>query len=326
MTHSALKPKEEITRWERVWPGSYGDVAAEYDRLRRESAFTPLVHMEWLKVSGPDAIGFLQGLLSRDVARLRPGTAGPSWALDAKGKIITHLWVFCRSSNEVWLQTIPGMVENLKQHLSKYLIMEDANLEVMDMATVTVQGPRTELEFLPQYKEALAVPHDRCGFGGYDLICKREHLDRLLDVLLADSMVPVGLRALDRLRVSSFMPLFGVDMDQGSNPLIYGHGEAISRKKGCFIGQETVAKTRDRGRPPKLLVQLKGKPQEMPKPGHRLRIEDKDVAAITSASLGEIGQTLALATLPYKDATGFKPLQDENNVSWFIRKISDFKV
>ena len=302
-------------------PAAYRDAQAEYQLLATSAGYIDCRHLGFVLCQGPDAMNFLQGLLSQDMRALAVGAATDAWMLNAGGKILHAVRVNRLEGASFLLETQPGEAEAVLTHLDRYLIMEDAALSLAsDRLCLSVQGKTAAA---PANFEGHAIAHDRCGFGGVDLLLDNSAVTTVLAALKDAGVEPVGFTALNRARVEAFIPWFGPDMQAGNNPLIYGNGNRISKTKGCFIGQETVAKTRDRGRPPRLLLQLETTGNTLPSDA-QLHHEGSPVGAISSVT--PAGDKLcALAMTKYAVAVEAETLLDANGRTWTITRRAAYK-
>lgn len=326
---SKLENELTGTLWGQEWPLDYGDLSQEYKTLKEGSSAQKLEGMGWLALAGPDGGSFLNALLTPDFRLLTEGETTEAWALDSQGKILYHLQVY-RQAGGFLLQTTSDQLVALHKHLEKYLIMEDAQLSrKQGIVIYTLQGA-TATEQLA----ALALPEtvgvhtmDRCGLGGYDLLTTEEHEGSLLDRLAAAGLGRVGFSALAMTRTEAFKPSFGRDMVAANNPLLYGKGGSrISYTKGCFLGQETVARARDRGHPPRLLVLLKAEGSQQPTQGEALLSDNKPVGLVTSATWSPKYQaTLAFALVKYGVAIMGASFKSEQGRDWRAIQISIYR-
>jgi aminomethyltransferase len=180
----------------------------------------------------------------------------------------------------------------VKEFLEKYLISEDAELhDAPEFAVVGLVGPKAR-------EAAAKIPADaRVGeltsfFGGVDVLVKRE---KLPEVLAALAEFPrLSDATLEVLRVEKAVPLFGVDMTEATIPLEANLDHAINYKKGCYIGQEVIARATYRGQMNKKLVQLLVG-EANPEVKAELKVGERKVGWITSVvSSPKHGQHLAL--------------------------------
>jgi tRNA-modifying protein YgfZ len=237
-------------------------------------------------VEGPDAEGFLQGLLTADVAPLGPGGAAYSLVLDNRGRIQGDMRVHRDGQDAFTLVLEPGQGEAIAEILHRYHFSED--LEII--------GP--EAFALLSVAAGAAVPEGAADLvlpgrvpGTVDLVTGDA------DALLAAAgLAAVPAEALETLRVESGVPRFGVDM--GTSTLVQEAGlenVAVSFEKGCYLGQETVARAQHRGRVNRRLRGLL-----LPAPaaaGAEVHHEGRAAGRLTSAAASPALGPIGLATL-----------------------------
>ena len=169
------------------------------------------------------------------------------------------------------------------------------------------------------------------GSVALTLVCRRDEATAIATRILEAGISAIGMEALNMARVEAFMPWFHQDVQAGGQPLIFGHAGRISNTKGCFIGQETVAKTRDRGHPPRQMILLKSSGKKVPDSGTELVFGDYVVGTITSATYSPRFQALlAMAVVKYRFIQDIGK-QDNPTVhdllgnTWTVDQISDYK-
>jgi len=310
-------PRATRTLWGTELSGDYGDRDSERRLLREHGGLLDFSFIELVDCKGPDAASFLQGMLSADVVGLAEGSATPAWVLEVSGKIRFLLHVYKRAADHLTLACLPGEAEAVVTHLDRYLIMEKATLtHDRETAMLSLQGPEVEE---PDSPGITSFPHDRCGLGGYDLLGDAETLRAFAK---ESEGQPIGFDALDHLRIQGFSAWYRRDIEPGTNPLVYGN-TGISHTKGCFIGQETIAKTRDRGRPPRLLVQVSGQPGSRIETPTPLLVDGKEAGKITSVTRDE-QPTIGLAILKAAHVA-LDELSDEHGNTWRITRRATYK-
>lgn len=311
-----------------TWPSDFGDARAERALLQYDCGWLALPSLGWLVVEGKDAASFQQGFLTADIKGLMLGRTREAFALDAQGKILFHVHVHRQEPTRFLVQTAADRVEALRQHLDKYLIMEQASLRVVTgLACISIQGQAAQarLEALGGFAGTVLTV-DRCGYGGLDLVGSEEQLTALQAVLTAAELPRIGTFALEQARTEHFLPRFGLDMEEGVNPLVYGKGgDRIAYQKGCFLGQETVARTRDRGHPPKRLVQVVAEGGELPPSGLELLCGNSASGLLSSAVQSSTGTAIiGFAVIKYGDAVLDAQLTDPSGRAWRIAAISEY--
>ncbi len=277
----------------------YGNGSLEFQALSEAAGLLDMRALTPLLAKGRDVTTFHQGMTSQNIKNLPDGQAADGWILDAGGKVITLVRFCRRSANELFLLAPFAGEDSLAAHLNKYIIMEDVRLErCSDHVLFSLQGPQShDLVANLNIETLMMFPHDRCGSGGFDLLCHVEVMESLVENLLGQDAQPVGFAALDRARTAAFIPWFSQDIQAQTNPVIYGLAGRVSSNKGCYIGQEVIARIHFRGKPAKQLTGLifDGDSPEI-KPGIELLSADgKNAGTVTSAVFSpKLGKTIAL--------------------------------
>ena len=320
------KPEFLTSLWGLDWPERFQHPIEEYALIRESMGVLQFSGLEYVFLKGADVGTLLQGLLSHDNLALKPGESSPSWMLDSNGKIKACLHVYRHKDQEFIIQCLPGTAHQLSKTLDMYIFMEDVKLRVeTGLKTYSVQGAQAEP--LDTQEISFQFPHSRCGEPGFDLIFPPEkNMD--LDAFIGSKHIqPIGLTALTIRRVEQMVPWFGVDMMTDKMPLIYGKGKAISYKKGCFLGQETIAMTRDRGRPPMLLCQLESPDNQVPPAGTPLMTGNREAGTLSTVIFSpEYEKPMALGCLQYTLAEPGKTFQDATGQTWTILKTAEWKL
>ena len=322
------KPQLTLVMNGKAWPHHFTSVEEEYQALTNRVSLLNFEHLEWIRMRGSDVVSFLQGMVTQNVPGIEINHSQSAFLLDSGGKIVTMIRIFRFEEELFLLQTEPGESQKVYEQLDKYLITEDVEMSLApDLTCVSFQGPET-LRFAQKWGEPgqLWMNHDRCGLGGFDMICPNNAVPTLSLVFAEMGATPTGMAALDQVRMESFLPWYGRDMEPGRNPLIYGVGGRVSFDKGCYVGQETVAKTRDRGRPPQLMVRLRSDGENLPRFNTPLTRDDKEVGVITSAVYSpKYEGPLALGLVSFKLAEAQQQFIDHNGQLWTIDQVSDYR-
>ncbi|HEX6585479.1 MAG TPA: glycine cleavage T C-terminal barrel domain-containing protein [Solirubrobacterales bacterium] len=296
------------------------ELDGQYRALREEAGFLPRRRSSLL-VTGKDATEYLQGQLTNDIEALEASQGCYAALLDRKGHIEADMRVLHidgpfsasrpggpRMTGHLSLDLEPGPAGAALKHLRTYSI--GRNVEVEDVsdrwAIVSLIGPRApELagtEGLgPEHAqrpcetagvEVLAVATDL----GVDLITRSEQVESLRESLAASGAAEVSEAAAEILRVESGRPRFGLDMDAGSMPAEAGIVErAVSFEKGCYIGQEPVARLHYKGKPNRRLRGLRL--SAAAEHGETLRLGDREVGTVGTAVLSPSLGPIALAVI-----------------------------
>lgn len=286
-------------------PLHYGAPPDEYASVRQCVGLLDLSDVGVVRVEGTDAPAVLNGILTNDT-RVAPGAGCLAALLNDVGRIRAVLHVH-RLPHALLLETSPELASTLVEVIDYYVFTEDARAEDVSLAwgLLSVQGPeaRSLMEGLLCYEVDLrelnhadatlaeqpvrVVRHSRTGEDGYDIWVPRCGLIRVWEILAAavDDMGGrrVGREALEMLRLEAGIPIQGRDVDERVNPLEAGILNAVSFDKGCYLGQEVIARISFLSRPARRLVGLLTEPPLAVPVGATIVAEDRDVGWITSA-------------------------------------------
>ncbi|HYR51742.1 MAG TPA: glycine cleavage T C-terminal barrel domain-containing protein [Candidatus Dormibacteraeota bacterium] len=219
-------------------------LAEEYRALRDAAAVVDLTDWTVLALTGPDAREFLQGTATQEFESLpAPGTASRTLFLTEKGRPVALAWVLAGPDpKSAILIADPGARSSLKPHLERFRVMEDVEIQVPDDAVrlFGVAGPERD-----PLAQAIAAKIE-----GAQAIRSEP-----LSFLLAPAQTPPSLlppavdpHAFEAWRIRSGIPYQGIDLDQDRIATELILPEAISMTKGCYVGQEVVARTANRGK------------------------------------------------------------------------------
>ena len=269
------------------------ELDAQYRQLREECGLLDRSARGKLMISGGEAAEYLQGQLTSDVEALSPGEGQYAALLDRKGHTQADMRVLRTSPEEIWIDTEPEALEPARRHLEMYKIGREVAIADLsaERAILSLIGPRSVeiagTAALPEHAcETVEVGGVEClatgTAAGIDLIAKPAEAERLRDALIGAGAVEVGPEAAEVVRIEAGIPRFGAEMSAETMPAEAGIVErAVSFTKGCYIGQEPVARLHYKGRPNRGLRGL-----ELSAPaaaGASLRLGEKEVGRIGSA-------------------------------------------
>ena len=262
-----------------------------------------------LLLTGADRRSYLQGLLTNDIAALAPNTGCYAAMLTAQGRMLTDMRLF--ELRDAMLVELPAAVAaSIRDHLDRFVFSED--VQVADVSAARAQlgvyGPDAahlvsavtshavgalglfaSVETSIDGSAVLVARSDAAGIDGYELFADAADADRVRRALVDAGAVPADAAAVEAVRIESGRPLFGVDMDADTIPLEANlEDRAISRTKGCYVGQEVIVRVIDRGhgRVARRLVGLTldaGGP--VPGRGTAIQSAGREIGRVTSAVL-----------------------------------------
>ena len=253
--------------------------------------------MDVIEVTGPDAVGYLQGQLSQNVSGLAVGAWAPSLLLEPQGKMCAWMRVHRAADDSVHLVVDAGFGATVEERLRRFWLRTKAELTLRsDVATLAVRGwpaespPPASADVTPGGADPILVaPAPWPSHPGYDLIGDAATLPENVVALEGDA----GRQALERARVADGVPAMGSEIGPDTIPAAARVVEAsVDFTKGCYTGQELVARIDSRGnKTPTRLVCLAGD-GDAPPPGAALSVDGTERAGITSVVPGaEAGWT-----------------------------------
>lgn len=293
-------------------PGDYGDVNREHGFLRQTVGLLDLSFRGRVVVLGADRQRFLNGQVTNDVRNLTAGQGCYAALTNAKARMVSDLNIYVLA-DEILLDFEPGLTATVIQRLEKYIVADDVQLADAGphFGLLSLQGPRA-LDVLQSLRLSTSLPATRMahtslnhlefgelylmncprlGSAGFDLYVPVDSMATVAEALRASAAVHnggvVGWRAFDIARIEAGIPRFGVDMDESNLAPETGlESMAIRYDKGCYIGQEIIARIRTYGQVTKSLraLLLSDALQRLPSKGEKLFLGDKEVGYITSAT------------------------------------------
>ncbi|NLV79795.1 MAG: folate-binding protein YgfZ [Rhodococcus sp.] len=287
-------------------PWHHGDPLAEQRAATRSAVVVDRSNRFVIAVSGNERLSWLHTITSQHVQALPDRTSAENLSLDSNGRV-EHHFVMTDLDGVTWIDTEPDRGPDLLGFLTKMVFWAQAEpRDGNELAVLSLLGPDSTgpailaalgLEALPAEPYG-ALPLPAGGFvrrmpwpteHAYDLLVPRDHLVEVFTALTEAGARPAGSWAFEALRVEAVRPRIGLDTDERTIPhevrWIGGPAEAgaVHLDKGCYRGQETVARVHNLGKPPRhlLLLHLDGSADSRPAPG--------DTVTAGSRSVGRIG-------------------------------------
>jgi len=301
------------------------EIDAQYRQLREECGVLDRSDRGKLLVTGSEAAEYLQGQLTNDIEALQPGEGCYAALLDRKGHMQADMRVLVVDGEKIWIDTEPEGLAAARRHLEMYKIGRDADVvdAGAERAIVSLIGPRSaELAGsppLPEHcHEEIAVDGIECpAVGtalGIDLIPRAEDRKRLFATLAEAGAPAVDPAAAEILRIESGVPRFGSEMDTATMPAEAGIvATAVNFEKGCYIGQETVARLHYKGKPNR---HLRGLRLSAPtNPGATLSLGEKEVGKLGGSCISPAYGPIGLAIVRREAEPGAELLVGEDGVT-----------
>ncbi|OQW30229.1 MAG: glycine cleavage system protein T [Nitrospira sp. SG-bin1] len=316
---------QDITGWE--MPAHYGDVVAEHRAVRQAVGIADLSHRGKLRVTGEDRVKWLQSVISNDILPLQPGHGRYSSLLTHKGKMLTYFRLYIQTE-AVTLEDVGEIGEITFQALRKFLLYgTKAKMEncAESWGLLLISGPKAthvvQSAFGVEVTDLKPVDFVTAQIGGHHalVLCTEETGEIDIEVLLpADSLLTawtsamqagakfgikaIGTHAREALRIEAGIPKAGPDLNEEIVPPEANlEGKAFSLSKGCYPGQEVVARMDTYGNVRRKLVGLVLKDSVVPPHGAKLYSGDREVGWISSAVRSpQLNQVIALG-FPLRD-------------------------
>lgn len=319
-------------------PVQYSGILNEHRTVRTAAGLFDLGHMGQVRVTGPDALDYLQQITTNDVSVLQPGEAQYSMLPNPTGGVIDDIIVY-RLADE------PGyfVVINAANHdkdvawmLQQRAALARLDVDVRDVSDelgmIAIQGPNA-LEIVGSVSDSplgelkpfscsaaivagipvLAARTGYTGEDGFEFYVAQDATAALWDALMAAGeplgLAPIGLGARDTLRLEARMPLYGNELADDISPLEAGVGWAVKLDKGDFIGRDAIARMKEEGVPRKTvgfrLVERAGSARH----GYEVQVDGRPVGVVTSGGRSpSLGEEIGLALVDADVAGVGKPL------------------
>jgi tRNA-modifying protein YgfZ len=303
-------------------PVSYGDVLLEYATVREGGAgLIDLSSRGRLLVSGSEAVQFLNGLITNDMKTLAEDQWMPAVFPNVQGRLIASVRVVHTPAGYL-IDTEPATHQRVLQTVARFTMAGDFHVADLtaEVAELSLQGARAA-EILRVVLGEAAAKIDRFAVAfvhfrsnqvtiirathtaedGFDLFVEARSAASLWEALSAAGARPVGFEAFEILRIEAGQPRYGIDMDETNVVSETNLDDAISYTKGCYIGQEIVARIKYRGHVAKKLIGVLFEQEVNVEAGATIRsVDDKEIGRITSVTLSpNLGRTVALGYVKY---------------------------
>ena len=302
---------------EASWPDEgvaahYGDPMREQRAAEQSAALVDRSNRGVLRITGQDRLSWLHSLTTQHLEGLAAGHSAQALILSPTGHVEHHL-TLADDGTAVWIHTEPGTAGALVEFLEsmRFMLRVEVADVSQDYAVLTVLGPAGD--DLVAGLDGVTARVNPGPFGGIDLIVARDLLPEVAGDLLRRGAAAAGMWAFEALRIAARVPRLGLDTDHRTIPHEVGWIDtAVHLNKGCYRGQETVARVHNLGHPPRRLVflDLDGSADRLPAHGDPVELagdvpgdEHGAVVGFTGSAarhyeLGPIGLALVKRTVP----------------------------
>jgi folate-binding protein YgfZ len=336
-THDALGAAMTVRDGWTV-PANYGDTLFEYASVREGGAgMIDLSSRGRLLVTGSEAVQFLNGLITNDMKTLAQDTWMPAAFPNVQGRLLASVRVIHQfnasdGASGFLIDTEAATHDQVLKTIERFTMAGDFHVTDLgeQTALISLQGPAAletlatlcggfgqDTDFLGEALAAISasglasarwrgqkitILHaTHTAADGFDLFIDAAGATDLWDALRLAGARPLGFDAFEILRIEAGQPRYGIDMDETNVVSEAGLDEAVSFTKGCYIGQEIIARIKYRGHVAKKLSGLAfGRPVKV-EPGAKVNtVDGKEIGRITSATLSpHLGETIALGYVKY---------------------------
>jgi tRNA-modifying protein YgfZ len=299
------------------WPDQgvaahYGDPMREQRAAESSAGLVDRSNRGVLTIAGPDRLSWLHSLTTQDLEKLTAGQSAQALILSPTGHVEHHL-TLTDDGTSVWVHVEPGTAPSLVAFLEsmRFMLRVEVADVSQDYAVLTVLGPAGG--DLAAELEGVRARVEPGSFGSIDLIVARDLLPGAAAELVRRGGTLAAMWAFEALRIAARVPRLGLDTDHRTIPHEVGWIEtAVHLNKGCYRGQETVARVHNLGHPPRRMVflDLDGSVDRLPAHGDPVELaggepggEHKAAVGFTGSAarhyeLGPIGLALVKRTVP----------------------------
>lgn len=285
-------------------PLQYGNSIDEYWTIRNHAGLADISNQGLLTISGKDRTSWLNGLVTNDIGQVKENVGLHSALLNTRAKVLADLYIYSVGDSFL-VDTGDVSSAGVKQLLEQFIISEQVQVvdSTNDQVHLTIQGPASSrainetlgidvsgLQKLgsKQLGPSLIIARDRTHLSGYDIILPQEESESVWQGFMLKTgdlgVEPVGGKSLDILRIEAGFPKYGTDVDETNIVLEAGYKDAISYSKGCYMGQEVVARATHIGRVNKQLARLEIDSELAIPARSKLMTDDREAGFITSSA------------------------------------------
>lgn len=286
------------------------EIDAQHRQLREECAIVRRPSLKLIEASGPEAGEYLQSQLTNDLDPVEPGHGAYAALLDRKARVQADMRVLRLGPERYWLLLEEAGFDAAFKHLGMYKIGRQVEIETdQDRVVISLVGPAIEVktglkpgpaltngQADPAGVDCLAISAPLAELPGLDLVLAADDTQRLLDEFTERGLPEVSEQALEILRIETGLPRFGHEITPAVMPAEAGIvATAVNFEKGCYIGQEPVARLHYKGRPNRHLRRLVlSRPVAQ---GTPLKLGDRELGLLSSSCVSPARGPLGLAVL-----------------------------
>ena len=303
----------EFHGWE--LPSRFSSVEAEYSAAKEGAGLIDRSHFGRIKMTGEDALDLLNRLSTNEMMGLSAGSGLSTVLTTNKGRVVDLLTVYCQG-DELVLLMAPQNQEKVLSWIDQFVFGEEVEFQDVteSQAMLTLLGSRAidiigeltghnvidldehhGLQASLQGVEVYVARESRLWGQAYNILVDADSATDVWNLVLEAGASPVGMETYELLRIESCVPQYGSELSEDYNPLEAKLDSSINFTKGCYVGQEVVARLNTYEKVKRYLVKLHFDNGNVPQPGTPLVVGEKEVGTVTSiANLPGNGRSIAL--------------------------------
>lgn len=292
-----------------------------YEALRTAAAWMDVSNRGKIRVVGEDRARLIHAMSTNDVKNLAQGQGVYAFFLNDKGRILADAYIY-NLAESLWLDTEPETAAKLRDHLDRYIIADDAELEdeTANWAAIELAGPKA-LEYaghlelpLPETKYGIREWRDgfvarvsSIGSEGFRVFLPINRKGELVARLEGGQVPRASVEDVRIVRIENGIPRYGEEISERYLVQETQAVHAVHSNKGCYLGQEIVERVRSRGQVHRVLMPVRIEGTQAPARGTKLSADGKDVAEIASAVYSPALNEIATLAYVRTEAAQAKP-------------------
>jgi folate-binding protein YgfZ len=291
-------------------PSVFGNTTEEFRVLRNGCGVFDLGFRARISIKGADRVRWMNGMVTNNVRDLAAGQGVYAFLLNPQGRILGDMNIYNRGES-LDVHTDRAQLEKILATFDHFIIMDDVEISTDESwSALGIAGPKARevlraagIEFPELQPLQFAAPKCNCDCGciectvfradspgsdppqeSYEIWLAPKDVYNTWRALMAAGAKPVGTRALEMLRISSGVPLYGVDIRERDLPQETEQTRALNFNKGCYVGQEIVERIRSRGNVHRTFAGFVVEGSHDLAPGAKIVVEEKEAGEITSVA------------------------------------------
>ncbi|MEE8484065.1 MAG: glycine cleavage system aminomethyltransferase GcvT [Nitrospinota bacterium] len=298
-----------------LMPVQYSGVLREHEAVRRRAGLFDVSHMGEFLISGEGALGFVNRAVTNDASKLKDGQILYTVMCKEDGGVVDDLLVCRIGANEYIFVVNASNIEKDFLWISSHLKESEPESEKITLENVSnqyallaLQGPKAVeifsrivpipdslkyYHFMPVTARMAEVTVSRTGYTGEDgleILLKNEDAQMMWDAILEagkdDGLIPTGLAARDLCRIEAGYPLYGHELDEGTDPISAGLKWVVKKDKGDFIGRSAIEALK----PAKKRIAFTMEGRNIPREGYPIAVNGDEIGAVTSGTFSPVLQ------------------------------------